>query len=567
MTSASIPTMGTTSKIIVGLCVLLLSAVTVEAATSVTSDSNVIHEDDAALLREIVPPGVSLEDAEQVVRDALASLVESLYLDIHDDDEQRHLLQQLSYPPTTNVIPPCNTLLDTISAQDLKTEISNTFQKQGIFGWKLVALEIVVMSKMNHDLQIWKVCGRCSDFVSDNSTLDMPLFCRPDQYGYEALHSGLLIVPYDMDQEALTQSTRPVNIIAPAAGSTASEAWSRPVNDAQVLIGCFVSSANNAYTLMTDYMGFGESAMYYRAFLQQQSIIIATLPILWQAETIIAEISDCTAAMANAYTLFGYSEGGYGAVAIADALQKLGGTIISLHAGGGPYQVSTFTMLDSTQKLLNGQIDLAFFFVLLGSGLSSTVTSVANYQQGQDFLTSHYRESLIHAVQTTRINRQPILDQIPQHDPTAPFNPHMIALYEEALAMGNADPCNNATSGNVVVNETDKICQALQDLDLLPVLTSANYPIYLCHSRDDQLVTYRNVPPVDANPDYLHVRTVSGRHAPAAIPCILNTLMYFVNPNNLQRYRVQDRTVSGGCAAASQSAACPFFLFDWFGLC
>ena len=233
-----------------------------------------------------LPDGVTEEDLDKVVEEAFHHLLTQM----QEDQAERRRLGEESFEqdkPRT----PCNTVVTTISAEEMRQEVLNGFGAQAIIKqWQLALLDIAVSSRIRYDIQVWKICGRCSDFGPGE------VGCREQDYGYNALHSGLLIAPYDVEAGGFIQDTLPVNIIPPAAGSIPSEA-TFPATDPQVLIAGYVTATTRAFSLMVDYIGFGESQEYYRGFLIYQSVVTATVPLLWQAEKIVSSVSDCSAAM------------------------------------------------------------------------------------------------------------------------------------------------------------------------------------------------------------------------------------------------------------------------------
>ena len=62
----------------------------------------------------------------------------------------------------------------------------------------------------------------------------------------------------------------------------------------------------------------------------------------------------------------------------------------------------------------------------------------------------------------------------------------------DALAKNDTDPCLN--NPNLDSLGMDKICETLDENDLTNVVLEADYPIDLCHSKTDFLITIENVP-------------------------------------------------------------------------
>lgn len=54
--------------------------------------------------------------------------------------------------------------------------------------------------------------------------------------------------------------------------------------------------------------------------------------------------------LSNAVIVSGYSVGGYASISVSDALNNLGMDIITTQAGGGPYKLSSSTLVTTVGK-------------------------------------------------------------------------------------------------------------------------------------------------------------------------------------------------------------------------
>eukprot|EP00977_Amphora_coffeiformis_P016987 scaffold5383_cov222-Amphora_coffeaeformis.AAC.28 len=409
------------------------------------------------------------------------------------------------------------------------------------------AIVEVFLSSVDYGVQIRKVCGRCSDFPSGTTT------CLPNDYAYDALHSGLLIVPLDQDNQ-IKSGTSPVNILCHGTQSgnqnVPSNNWSRAAPGAESLFAVLVSSISGCYGIAPDYTGYAESSDYFRAYIVRKGYGTAVYPLLKQSEAMIAEETNCTSALADSMTVMGYSEGGYAAVAIADALYQEGKTIITVQAGGGPFRLSSVQISFLVRQVMDGTFTAArrYYVALLSSAYSDTTTDVLNYGQGQNMLNSTVRDEILDVVHSPA--GQPGINAlIPESDPLSIINDTVIDDFAAALQRGEADPC--VTSA--VEGETDKICRALQDNDLVDVLEATTYPVTICHSRDDTLVSFDNIPDILANP-LLNLVALNGiNHLSAAGECYFSSLLFFLNEANVRNVPVVDKTVPGGCSPSTPS--------------
>jgi hypothetical protein len=168
---------------------------------------------------------------------------------------------------------------------------------------------------------------------------------------------------------------------------------------------------------------------------------------------------------------------------------------------------------------------------LLGTTFSSTNPTLPNYQQGQDFLSDSVKEQLIDIVNGGQ-GQSEINNAIDIANPLSVLNPTLLQVFEDAVSRGEPEPC--VTS--FVEGENDLICKALQEQDLAKLLeTTVQYPVEICHSVDDKLVSPDNRPNFALNPKYLASTEITGgvSHAAAGPQCILNAITYYVNTNNV----------------------------------
>ncbi len=69
---------------------------------------------------------------------------------------------------------------------------------------------------------------------------------------------------------------------------------------------------------------------------------------------------------------------------------------------------------------------------------------------------------------------------------------NMTSFFMDALTRKDTDPCINYPDLEKV--GMDKICEAFDENNLTNVLLEADYPVDLCHSKTDALITIENVP-------------------------------------------------------------------------
>ena len=255
-------------------------------------------------------------------------------------------------------------------------------------------------------------------------------------------------------------------------------------------------------------------------------------------------------ALGDSITVMGYSEGGYAAVAIADTLYKEGKTILKVQAGGGPFRLSSVQISFLLRQINDGTFILArrYYVALLASAYSNTTTDVLNFGQEQNMLNSTVRDEILDVVHSP-VGQLGINALISESNPLSIINGTFVGDLTGAIRRGEAEPC--VTSA--VEGETDKICKALQDNDVVDILEATPYPVSICHSRDDTLVSYDNIPDIRANP-LLNLLALSGvGHSSAAGQCYVSSLFFFLNEANVRNVPVVDKTSPGGCVRPTVS--------------
>jgi hypothetical protein len=364
------------------------------------------------------------------------------------------------------------------------------------------------------------------------------------------------MIPLDRDGQ-IKSGTSPVNLVCHGtqAGNqdVPSNQWSTSNPEAQVLVAVILTSISGTFSIMPDYTGYGESTDFRRAYVVRRAYPTAVLPLYRHAEDLVATETDCASALADSLTTLGYSEGGYAAVAVADAMHNSGKTIISVQAGGGPFRLSSVQVNFLLQRILDGTFSSQrrYYVALLAATYSQTTTDVLNFGQGQEMLDATRRDEIVDVVHSPA-GQLGINNLIPIENPLLILNQTLADTLVAALLRGEPEPC--VTSA--VDGESDILCEALRAQDLVNVLESTPYPVTLCHSVDDTLVSYGNLPDVTAN-SLLTLVSTEGAHQSAGVDCYLSSVLFFLDDANVQDVPVMDKTVPGGCPnpTASPTAA------------
>jgi hypothetical protein len=200
--------------------------------------------------------------------------------------------------------------------------------------------------------------------------------------------------------------------------------------------------------------------------------------------------------------LYSFSGGGFQAVAAADGFKAHGITPVKVLAGSAPLKLRSWTPMGFIRSLVDGNSGPfdALNVALVTLSYSNTRPGAPN--SGQSFLKPERVDKLLAMYQD--------LDA-----PSASFDPagwfsyagtnypenfvdsfilsdNVTAFYLDALAKNDTDPCLN--NPNLESLGMEKICETLDENDLTNVVLEADYPIDLCHSKTDFLITIENVP-------------------------------------------------------------------------
>jgi len=149
-----------------------------------------------------------------------------------------------------------------------------------------------------------------------------------------------------------------------------SERWG--TTDDSVLFQILLSS-NGYVGISPDYLGYGDSYEYFKSFLVKKAYQTSFVPLWLKAQQIIATETSCQSELANDVVVTGYSEGGFAAVAISDAMHCMGVNVIKMLVGGAPYQIASEQFLSmhddiKNQKYPESKLNL---LVLMGTAYSA----------------------------------------------------------------------------------------------------------------------------------------------------------------------------------------------------
>jgi hypothetical protein len=230
----------------------------------------------------------------------------------------------------------------------------------------------------------------------------------------------------------------------------------------------------------------------------------------------------------------------------------MGVDIIGVKSGGAPFRVGSEVILRIMKDIDDGVFPARRLYILplIAAAYSSTYEDVDNYQQGQDLLAPETRQKFVDLITAGTLEAD-INAQIPTDDPLSLMDPDMISFARTAIADNNFDPC---AGDNLAAVNMDRACQALQDNDLIALLATVEYPVDVCHSPDDELVAYENVPDFTVNPTFVSYVPSTGSHNNAAAECMFGSLRYATS-SGFQAIMPPVAHFPGGCASTPNSGA------------
>jgi hypothetical protein len=144
-------------------------------------------------------------------------------------------------------------------------------------------------------------------------------FCRPNVYGHNVTFSALLMLPLSgPENDGILPGTLKSVIYTRVTRTSESLSRDWAALNLEVTGSMGIISATEAAFILPDFMGYA---------------------------ALVGGRTNPASALSHSAIVYGYSEGGYAATAVAQALESFGVDMILLDAGGGRYQASTALFL------------------------------------------------------------------------------------------------------------------------------------------------------------------------------------------------------------------------------
>lgn len=97
-----------------------------------------------------------------------------------------------------------------------------------------------------------------------------------------------------------------------------------PTNvDINALVPLLLGTTGSA-SIAPDNMGYGSSYNYFKGYLHKTQYQTSSMPLWLKARRLVAEETSCRSEIGKEVVINGYSEGGYGAVSIAESMESYG---------------------------------------------------------------------------------------------------------------------------------------------------------------------------------------------------------------------------------------------------
>lgn len=405
-----------------------------------------------------------------------------------------------------------------LSAQEISSLVIDSFADDPSTSALLSAF---LIPQIDYGVELRSICkASCQDYS------DLSSACG--SYGATTNHSGLLIIPLQDDGSSGNLSYLPGTrkLLVYGRGtrtdSQPSTDWQEQRSQSEILSQIVIVALTGGIAVVPDFMGFGSSnGLLTKGYVVRESYATSTLPLIYFTRQWIAEETSCRTTLSNSVIVQGYSEGGYAAIVIAQSLYDLNWDVQQVFAGGGPYKMGSIQLYASLREIDMGTYPEAqeFYLLLFGASFES-------FPFGDELalLKPEVEADIIQAVNTNTPGNElnsrfagptSILDV---------FDDSLVGFLRDAVMQGDSDPCRPESS---VPNPPTLICEALAAQDLTATIQNAPFPIEFCHSSEDVLVAYENIPDFLENSN-LSIKQITGTHQEAAAECLLSNIQYFL---------------------------------------
>jgi len=412
-----------------------------------------------------------------------------------------------------------------------------------------------------YDVRARKVCTTCQemnelwDANNAASATEVMPYCTEGSFAYGRTMSGLLLEPIDpTTKEPIVGKVAATIYNNPTSNDPFNVPSQWPSNIAttpnQFVPGLFPASAGT-YTLLPDVLGLGEDWENVRSYMIKALYQASAVPLLLKAKDTIEKESSCTE-LDKRVNVMGFSEAGYATIAISHAIDMLDDDYMHTYTGvgGAPIKISSVQMTQAYVEMHAGTFPLPQYLVRLGNAYSSTNGDLVNTDKGQNMIKEEYLDPVdenkdVREWVKAGLSYEEMVPYMPK-PPSGLFtdvvNPSFLNMILNSNNAGNLDPCNSEFK----TDDVDALCEVIVDQDLSDTLSSFEYPVVICHSPEDELIFYSNVPNTTLNDNLFMIEDLpfigdivkpSGSHIESGGQCTFGFILAFMAPPETSNIR------------------------------
>ena len=249
-----------------------------------------------------------------------------------------------------------------------------------------------------YDVRAHKICTSGEEVLSlcegDDASDVMP-YCKPGSFASGRTFSALVLEPIDPATKApiagkvaatvWNWATRPDPFYAPTI------VWPNDIATSPVEYLPVLSAATaGTYTIIPDVLGNAEDWPSTRSYVVKDVYSASAVPILLKLKNTIDGADGGCTEIDKRVSIVGYSEGGYAAVAVANAVDILNDGWVHTHTAvaGAPIKLAT-AQLEVIVDMSKDRYPFPAFIARLGNSYSSTNPDMATGAQ-QPFASLEY---------------------------------------------------------------------------------------------------------------------------------------------------------------------------------
>lgn len=410
-----------------------------------------------------------------------------------------------------------------------------------------------IESLVTYSVRARKVCTSCEEANAiwekthtEVSASEVMPYCMDGKFAYGRTIGGLVLEPIDLVTGDIISGNIAASFWTDITETNpffaASQVW--PYDFSAVLpqklsFGAMASASAGTVSFVPDVLGLGEDWQNPRSYVVKEVYQASSIPLLLKVQNDYLETDSCTR-LDKRIAISGYSEGGYAAISTADAVERLDDGYINtfLGIGGAPIKLSTEQMR-AVVEMADGVYPFPAFSVRFANAYSSTNGDLVNSGLGQDYASDEYMnpDDETKNIKTWieyGLTYEEMVPLIPTNSSLV-VNPDILNMIVSSFETNNTDPCNS----DFAPVSLDKACEAVKANDLLATVESFEFPVTFCHSPNDEIVFYSNLPNVSAFENFNMIEDLpgvgdianpQGSHYESFPVCLLGFMFPFIAP-------------------------------------